>query len=838
MPKSKTIYLPLGVMQTLLGIAISVLGMTVALGWILQVRVMVEIIPGLVAMVFNAGLCFILVGSALTLPELLRKPLFQWQTFTGVFLLIFGGVTFVEQIFDLSFGVDMAFLHSWINDGNTRPGRMAPNTALGFFLTGTALILMNRVNSKRRALTLQILTFSVMTIGITGIIGYSLGPDLLFGWARSARMALHSASGMIAISISFWIKWQRADWFRSRTYFREDENIGFMSGAILAVITIAAGLMGFVLQHSVLENTLKESLHANFQNRMFLLQTIIQQHAQKGRDAAREPEFVHFAQLLTSQPNVGPRLSEMHKTIAAHFSKNGFQALALYDVSGKTIASMGDMKNTSALEADLQEPIAASLVWDQAFYLRTEAEVIANGVLIARLKTLQALPNMHDEFFNAAQMGRSAEIALCKSVADTLRCFPNIKNAETFTVQRHSANGKALPMSFAVDGRFGMVSGLDYRKQNVIAAFGPIAPGVGVVVKQDTAELYSPIREQLKTMVPSLFLMALLGIIFLRSQLRPLVTRLIASEIKATEKEMEIKAVVDNVGEGIITIDQSGLIQSFNLAATQIFGYSFDEVLGKNIKMIMPPEMRTPHETGMHNYLRGGEPQVIGRQGMELSGLRKDGTLFPLELTVNEIHLDQHRWFVGILRDITARKQTEERMAFLAQFDSLTNLPNRALFMDRLESAVARANRNQASLAVMFLDLDGFKKINDTLGHLCGDDLLKQFGARLKLAVRNTDTVARLGGDEFTIILEGLTDSERDIKIVADKIIDAMQSPFLLAEKNVTLTTSIGIALHHVMVKNPDDLLRRADAAMYHAKNNGKNQWSIESSVPNKTDRL
>lgn len=216
MPKSKTIYLPLGVMQTLLGIAISVLGMTVALGWILQVRVMVEIIPGLVAMVFNAGLCFILVGSALTLPELLRKPLFQWQTFTGVFLLIFGGVTFVEQIFDLSFGVDMAFLHSWINDGNTRPGRMAPNTALGFFLTGTALILMNRVNSKRRALTLQILTFSVMTIGITGIIGYSLGPDLLFGWARSARMALHSASGMIAISISFWIKWQRADWFRDR----------------------------------------------------------------------------------------------------------------------------------------------------------------------------------------------------------------------------------------------------------------------------------------------------------------------------------------------------------------------------------------------------------------------------------------------------------------------------------------------------------------------------------------------------------------------------------------------------------------------------------------------
>lgn len=829
MPNLKNLSLPLSISQTLLGIAISLLGITVVLGWILQIRVMVEIIPGLVAMVFNTGLCFVLAGSALALPDLSRKPLQRWQTLVGVFLLALGLISFTEQVLDTSFGVDMAFLHSWLSDGNTRLGRMAPNTALGFMLIGTALILCNRINSKRRALTLQILTFSVMTLGITGLIGYSLGPDLLFGWARSARMALHTASGMIATSIALWIMWHRADWFLSRKYFREDENIGFMSAAILGVITISAGLMGFVLQQSVLENTLKESLRVNFENRIFLLQTILQQYVQKGSDANRDPEFIRLAQQLAKQPKDAAALAQMQKTMAAYSLQHGFQGLTLVDTSGKPLASLGEMKDGATLAADLKKPVAASLLWDQAFYLRTQADIMANGVLLAHLNMLQILPQFREEFFSAAKLKQSAEIVLCKTAANQLKCFPNIKNAKPFTVPRINANGKALPMSFAVDGSSGMMASLDYKNQNVIAAFGPLAPGIGLVVKQDTAELYAPIRDQLKAMTPSLFLLAAIGMFILRSLLRPLVVRLIASENKANEKEMQIKAVVDSVGEGIIIIDQTGAIDSFNAAASQIFGYSSSEVLGKNLKMLMPPEMRAPHDVSMKRYLNGGEPHVIGRKGVELSGVRKNGTIFALELTVNEIHLDQYRMFVGIVRDITARKEIEERMTFLAQYDSLTKLPNRALFMDRLESAVARANRSQTTLAVLFLDLDGFKKINDNFGHQIGDDLLKQFGARLKSAVRNTDTVARLGGDEFTIILEDLTDTTRDIKIVADKIIEAMQNPFDLGEQQITVTTSIGIALHKAEEINPDDLLRRADAAMYQAKKSGKNQWQVET---------
>ena len=191
------------------------------------------------------------------------------------------------------------------------------------------------------------------------------------------------------------------------------------------------------------------------------------------------------------------------------------------------------------------------------------------------------------------------------------------------------------------------------------------------------------------------------------------------------------------------------------------------------------------------------------------------------------------RLFVGIMRDITEQKQIEKKLVFLARNDTLTGLANRTLFMDRLSDASLRANRNRTALGVMFLDLDGFKQINDTMGHHNGDELLKQFATRITAAVRKTDTVARLGGDEFTILLEELTTPELGMETIADKIIAAIRSPFLLDGNAVVVTTSIGLAIHIPGEFNGEELLRRADFAMYKAKNSGKNRWSMDSNQDN-----
>lgn len=799
------------------------LGTTVMLGWLSHVRAMVEIRTGYVAMVFNTALCFTLTGMALALPGLLGKPLPKFQVLVGGTLFILCAMIFIEHLFDLSLGIDWAFLHIWLGDGNIRPGRLAPNTAIGFMLIGATLMVMNHVSNKWQGWAVLILTFSVLTVGLTGLIGYTLAPDVLFGWARSARMAVHTGLGMIVSSIALWLSWYNAEWYRSRNYFQEDEKIGFMGAAILIVVTIMAGMTGFIFQQEILESTLRESLHAKLKSRVILFETATQQGVANATNASKAFDL-HAQPLVSAQPVVIEHFTKTAESLVV----NGFRAVALYDLKGNQIVKAGILASSPEIIADLHSPIPARLLWDGDLYLQTETPIEDKGVTVAKMLAEQPLFSLRQEIFDTDGLGNTGEIVICKSEGAELFCFPEGASPHAFRIKRQNTSGQPLPMSYAVDGKAGIIASVDYHEKNVMAAYNPLAPGLGLVVKQETAELYHVIRDQLKAVVPALLLLVVVGVLFLRSQVKPLATRLLVSERKAIEKELETKAVMTSVGEGIIIIDQNSVIESFNAAAAATFGYAAEEVIGKGIKMLMPSEMRDLHTQGMHRYLHGGEPHVIGQQGVELSGLRKNGSTFPIELTVNEIRLDHRRLFVGIVRDITERKQIETQLQLLAQYDSLTGLPNRSLFMDRLSRAALRANRNRTGLGVMFLDMDGFKQINDTLGHHSGDELLKQVATRLSATVRKTDTVARLAGDEFTILLEKLMDTEQDIKAVADKIVAAIQAPFMLGENRVVVTTSIGLAIHILEDYNLDELLRRADNAMYRAKNSGKNCWRLD----------
>jgi diguanylate cyclase (GGDEF)-like protein/PAS domain S-box-containing protein len=325
--------------------------------------------------------------------------------------------------------------------------------------------------------------------------------------------------------------------------------------------------------------------------------------------------------------------------------------------------------------------------------------------------------------------------------------------------------------------------------------------------------------------VPALILLLLAGVALMRAQIRPLAARLVASENQAKEQQQEMNILVGSVAEGIITINEAGVIESFNAAASRIFGYPPNEAIGQNIKILMPEDMRARHASGMRNYLDLRRSTIVGGENIELPGLRKDGSVFTLEMTVNEIAHGTRRTFVGVVRDISDRKLVEARLLHMAQFDMLTGLPNRALFMDRLTSTAVRAKRSGSAFAVLFLDLDGFKKVNDTMGHHSGDELLQKFGERLSELVRKSDTVARFGGDEFTIILEGLLHPQADACAVADKILTAMRVPFDLADGQATVTTSIGVAVETSGESNIEELLRHADDAMYRAKSSGKGCW-------------
>jgi diguanylate cyclase (GGDEF)-like protein/PAS domain S-box-containing protein len=311
-----------------------------------------------------------------------------------------------------------------------------------------------------------------------------------------------------------------------------------------------------------------------------------------------------------------------------------------------------------------------------------------------------------------------------------------------------------------------------------------------------------------------------------------MVTNLKQIKAELEKSQNQLQAIIQNAMDGIITINELGEIMGFNPAAEQVFGYTRQEVLGENLNFLMPEPVRSEHDSYLSRYIQTGKAKIIGVSRREVVAVRKNGEQFPMELSASEMLLGEQRYFVGIIRDITERKLAEQKIAHLAHYDYLTDLPNRALFLDSLEHAISMAKRHKFKVAVLFLDLDGFKRVNDTLGHDGGDLLLQEVSYRLKETLRASDTVARVGGDEFIFVLNEIGTDE-NAALMANKIILAVSEPYDLIGKNCQqgkncrVGGSIGISIYPDNSSDPETLIKQADDAMYLAKKSGKNTFKF-----------
>ncbi|HEX8969375.1 MAG TPA: EAL domain-containing protein [Chloroflexota bacterium] len=271
----------------------------------------------------------------------------------------------------------------------------------------------------------------------------------------------------------------------------------------------------------------------------------------------------------------------------------------------------------------------------------------------------------------------------------------------------------------------------------------------------------------------------------------------------AEEREARVRAVMDNVADGLLTFDQDGRIDSCNPAAERIFRLTAAAITGQHIGRLLPA---VTSAASLHH---------------DVEARRNDGALLPLEVAVTEIPHAETPRYIAVVRDISERKAFEEQLRHMAFHDPLTGLPNRALFMDRVEHALGRANRQAATIAILFVDLDNFKVVNDSLGHAAGDRLLTMLSTRLRGCLDPQATLARFGGDEFTILLEDL-DSMADADALSGRIRDVMRRPISIDGRDVFVTASIGIAVSTPAGETPGDLVRNADVAMYRAKAGGR----------------
>jgi diguanylate cyclase (GGDEF)-like protein len=343
----------------------------------------------------------------------------------------------------------------------------------------------------------------------------------------------------------------------------------------------------------------------------------------------------------------------------------------------------------------------------------------------------------------------------------------------------HALNAADADLSLASttgDGRLAHI-GPDHRLETTLRSAGGVLGTLTVARAADDEPFSSPDAKLLDAVG------TLAGNAIRNAQL--------VQELRSNEGHL--RAVLDNVAEGIITVNDCHTIASFNPAAEHIFGYAADEVIGRQISVLLD------------NVSTG-----------ETSGHYSDGRAFPVDLSVSDMQLDQEHLRIYSVRDITARKQAEAALEHQALHDTLTDLPNRVLLHNRLQQAIRAAQRDGTSVALLVMDLDRFKEVNDTFGHHIGDLLLEQLGERLGSVLRSSDTIARLGGDEFAMLLP--TATFEDARHISVRLLDLLEQPFTLGGLQLEIDASIGMALSPDHGTDADTLLRRADVAMYVAK--------------------
>lgn len=294
---------------------------------------------------------------------------------------------------------------------------------------------------------------------------------------------------------------------------------------------------------------------------------------------------------------------------------------------------------------------------------------------------------------------------------------------------------------------------------------------------------------------------------------------------KAEENELRVSSILNAVQDAIITINHKGIIESINPATENMFGYKSIELINQNISFIVPEPHKNQHDNYITNYIEHGTIRDISKP-IEQIAYRKDGSTFIMELFINTIVFSNEKKIIGVIKDVTERKQWEVELKKLAMEDPLTGLANRNQYVKKLSDAAAISLRNEQPFALILLDIDKFKPVNDQYGHQIGDLLLQHIAKTLLACSRETDTVARLGGDEFAIILPP-SNQALDTNTLAQRIIDQVSKPCAIEGHSIQVGISIGISIFPTFADDLEVLQSQADTALYQAKEGGRNTFRV-----------
>ena len=424
---------------------------------------------------------------------------------------------------------------------------------------------------------------------------------------------------------------------------RQERRIRLTAIAVLLAVVLGSGGIILVQVANNNQTQLEQALRESLRNRVRIVDMALEYASESGRSNALDrPHFKTVLGRILDGNTIATDAADLQRILDGLVKRANTRAVLLRDSQGNVLGQRGKMLTKPRLSAPIHLPYPAKLLWDQGFVLELQVPINVEGRRLGEVTEQMALMEIDDLFANQESLGMTGEFVLCakRSVQD-MTCFPSRWSAADKAQESRYRYGQALPMHYALEGETGIVQALDYRKQPVIAAYGAVdKTGLGIVIKRDHSELAALTQRDFIGAIPFLLLLSVGGVSLLIWRLTPLVRNVVESRAK-------LKAVIDSAPDAIVSLDEEGRILSFNPAAVALFGYQSSEVSGSPIARLLPPESDTVI-TRMENGLGQGK--------------RKDGTVFPIEISVAKTTGETDAGHVVTLRDITLRRQAEDAL--------------------------------------------------------------------------------------------------------------------------------------------------------------------------------
>jgi diguanylate cyclase (GGDEF)-like protein/PAS domain S-box-containing protein len=835
------------------------LGLAVLIGWHTENLALIQVRPGLPPMDYNTALAVLFCGAGLLALAFGRVRL---VLAAALFPISLGGLTLVQYGASVTLGIDQFLHRSALNFGTLYPGRMGFTTALCLLFSGGALAALGRP-AAFRGRPMVVGTLGLLTVGIALSVLSSYVTPAVVGvrWEVATAMALHTSLVLVLLGVEVII----AGWRDYVTGSRSPDvsrlrRASGMAWMVLALSVAATGAAWFVASRGMadrararFDETVQQA-HSAIITRMRDYEQVLMggRGLFAGSMAIERSEwgaFVRSMELEQRFPGiqgVGFASYLRHRDKQRYESDIRQEGFSTFEIHPEGVRD--DYVVTTYIEPFTGQNAST-------FGVDMHAEPIRRAALERARDTGQAAMSARVTRDPGSEQDVQPDVLLYVPIYQTGMPHTTIEERRaaiagfTYAAFRMNDLMNGVLGRTARDIRFEIFDGPSVQRDRLLYGDeweGDALPYRPMLQKTITSEISGHSwtfifgtwpsfeaaaydREPVMVLVGGLVVSLLLfGITWSLTTTRERALTLAKQMTDALrQSEAQFRAVADHANDAIVSADGRGTIIMWNKAAAAIFGYAEAEILGKPLPVLVSEQTWHLHEDALTRVASAGEHGGTG-ETMEVTGRRKDGREFPLELSLSAWTQGDQQFYTGILRDITERKQTQDRLDYLATHDALTGLPNRTLFADRLGQALARSAWNKRLVALMFLDLDRFKGINDTLGHDAGDLLLQTVATRLTAAVREGDTVARQGGDEFTIILIDMAHTD-DVALVAQKILNAMAQPFNLNGHHAPVTFSIGIACYPVDGTDAQTLLKHADTALYQAKARGRNNYQLYS---------